>query len=306
MSRLVAQRRRVEAFAARQDWVVSLAQLYGLGLSFEDVRELVRHGNLHRIHRGVYAVGRRTLSPRGQLRAALLTFGAGSFLSHRTAAAERGLRALDLAAIEVTVPGQRTPRRPGLIVHRTSRTLDRLEVNVRHGLLVATVPRLLVELAPRETPIELERIVTQAVRKDLFRPKDVAAVIDRHPHGNGIAVLRAAVSRYTRLDDRSSDLERSFDAYATADRRIPPYERNVELGGWEIDCLWRRERLALELDGRSYHVAMREFDRDRIKDTQVQLMGYRVMRVSDFRWEHDRAAVIDQLLAMLALAHARP
>ncbi len=288
-------------FAARHEWVVSLEQLYQLGLSLDEVQHLVRLGFLHRIHRRVYVVGRRALSPHGHLRAALLTFGSSPFLSHRTAAADRGIRQLDLSAIEVTVAGQRTPRRPGLIVHRTTTPLDKLEVKPHNGLLVATVPRLLVELAPRETPTEVERLITAAVRKRLFDPRDVATVIDRHAHRRGIGVLRDAVARYTRTDDRKSDLERSFDAYARTDPRIPPYEKNVHLGRWEIDCRWPAQRVALELDGRPYHVAMREFDRDRIKDTQVQLMGYRVMRASDFRWEHDRSAVIDDLLAMLAL-----
>jgi hypothetical protein len=45
------------ALARRQHGVVSRGQLLALGLGATGVAERVRTGRLHRIHRGVYAVG---------------------------------------------------------------------------------------------------------------------------------------------------------------------------------------------------------------------------------------------------------
>jgi hypothetical protein len=42
-------------------------------------------------------------------------------------------------------------------------------------------------------------------------------------------------------------------------------------------------------------------DRDRVKDTKLQLVGIKPMRVTDSRWEHDRRGVHDDLLGLLQL-----
>ena len=57
---------------------------------------------------------------------------------------------------------------------------------------------------------------------------------------------------------------------------------------------------AMERGGCGQRRKGRGRDKDRYKDTQLQLMGLRVMRVSDFRWDHDRPAVVGEVLAMLA------
>jgi hypothetical protein len=59
--------------------------------------------------------------------------------------------------------------------------------------------------------------------------------------------------------------------------------------------------VALELDGRDYHTAVQEMERDRLKDTKLQIMGIKPMRVTDVRWDLDRAGVHRDLLALLEL-----
>jgi hypothetical protein len=50
------------------------------------VSRRVAAGRLHRIHRGVYAVGHPALNQHGRWRAATLALGAGAVLSHQSAA----------------------------------------------------------------------------------------------------------------------------------------------------------------------------------------------------------------------------
>ena len=67
------------AEVAEGQWgVVSLAQLRSLGLSDGAVKHRVRVGRLHRVQRGVYAVGHRVLRVEGRRLAGLLAGGDGA------------------------------------------------------------------------------------------------------------------------------------------------------------------------------------------------------------------------------------
>ncbi len=132
-------------------------------------------GLLHRLHRGVFAVGHLSLVPHARLVAALLACGLDFFISHRTAAAVWGLRVLATRRIEVTVPHTRRAVRAGLTLHRTSHPPAADDLAIRNGLRVSSVPRLLLELAGRERPSELDRLNPQAVRKRVL----VVAAVER-------------------------------------------------------------------------------------------------------------------------------
>jgi hypothetical protein len=296
---------RLAAIAGRQFGVVSIAQLYQLGFTHEEVRGMVKKGLLHRLYRGVYAVGHDNVPLRGQLLAASLALPGEPFLSHGTAAADRGLRSFDLHRIELTVRAKHTPRHKGLIVHRTTTPLDRSEVTKRSGLWVATVPRIMVDLARRETPTQLQELITNAVRCQQFDPDAVEAAITRHARRPGIAMLKAGVARYRPGHDGKSGLERSVAKWLRARPELPPWEQNIYLGIWEIDIAFSEQRVALELDGRQYHTAVEDFDKDRRKDTELQLMGWRPMRVSDFMWDYDHARVVRDLYGMLGITPIR-
>jgi hypothetical protein len=69
--------RWIARLATRQHGVVSVPQFLAAGLTYEGIRRRVRMGRLHRIHRGVYAVGHKNLSHQGWWMAAVLACGEG-------------------------------------------------------------------------------------------------------------------------------------------------------------------------------------------------------------------------------------
>jgi hypothetical protein len=287
--------------ARQQEGVISRGQLHERGITDRQIGRGEHTGVLHRVYAEVWAVGHANVSPLGHLIAALLSCGPRSFLSHRTAAALHGLRQVNVKAIEVTVIAGNAPRRTGLMLHRTTRLAPE-ELRTRGLLRFSSVPRMLIEVAASETDRELERLITQAVRKRLL---DVAAVereLQRHERRPGVGRLKAALGRYRPQPDRKSELERAFDAWLPRHPEIPEPLRNVHIDGWEIDCWWPDEKVALELDGRPYHVAVEDMERDRLKDIKLQLKGIRPMRVTDARWEHDRRGVYDDLRNLLQLS----
>jgi hypothetical protein len=67
--------RAVARLASRQHGVVAVWQLLGLGIRIGAIKHWAETGRLHRLHRGVYAVGHRKLEWRGVLIAAVPALG---------------------------------------------------------------------------------------------------------------------------------------------------------------------------------------------------------------------------------------
>jgi very-short-patch-repair endonuclease len=132
---------RIAALAAAQHGVVDLDALRAAGLGLGAVNHRVRAGRLHRLHRGVFAVGHTRLSREGWCMAALLATGNRAVLSHVRAAVLCELRPSSAASIHVTVPTYAGRlRRTGIVVHR-SRSLGGADVGERDGIAVTSVAR---------------------------------------------------------------------------------------------------------------------------------------------------------------------
>src|SRR3954452_22681895 len=119
--KLVSPDQIISRIAARQHGVITLGQLVEAGLSPSGISRRVAAGRLHRVYRGVYAVGHAGLSNEGRWMAAVLACGEGAVLSHRSAAEHWKLLEPFTSPIHVTVRGDsgRSKRR-GLLIHRAS------------------------------------------------------------------------------------------------------------------------------------------------------------------------------------------
>ena len=93
---------RVARCAAETWGVLSIGELRECGLSYDAVSVRVRNGRLHRVHRGIYAVGHANPPLEGRFLAAVKACGPGAVLSHFAAAALWGLLDWDDRQPEVT------------------------------------------------------------------------------------------------------------------------------------------------------------------------------------------------------------
>jgi hypothetical protein len=96
-------------------------QLKELGYSPDDVRGLDTRGHLHRLYRGVFAVGHSRLTVRGRWMAAGLACGPTAVLSHRAAITLHELRPIANGPIDVSVPGRTRRGQHGINVHNVRR-----------------------------------------------------------------------------------------------------------------------------------------------------------------------------------------
>ncbi len=60
--------------------------------------------------------------------------------------------------------------------------------------------------------------------------------------------------------------------------RLPLPEVNVRMGPFVVDFLWRRQSLIVETDGYRFHRGRQAFEDDRVRDTELRLTGYEVIR----------------------------
>src|SRR5438309_2012866 len=77
--------RQIAQIAARQHGNVTRPQLLAIGLGDDAISYRVKTDRLHRVHRGVYAVGRPPAQPIERAAAAVLACGPRAALSHGSA-----------------------------------------------------------------------------------------------------------------------------------------------------------------------------------------------------------------------------
>ncbi len=62
--------------------------------------------------------------------------------------------------------------------------------------------------------------------------------------------------------------------------RLPKPEINVRVGPYEVDFLWRAERLIVETDGYRYHRGSQAFEDDHARELEFHARGYTFRRYS--------------------------
>jgi hypothetical protein len=276
---------------ARRQWgLVTRAQLTDLGVADSTVRDWVRGDRLRRLYRGVYAVGHDRLRLEGRWLAAVMACGPGAVLSHRDAAQLWQLRQSNSAYIEVTVPSLNGRRKQtGIRIHRSGR-LRPEDVTVRHGIPVTTLARTLLDLADVLERQPLKRAITEAEYTNQFDLTAVNAAVQNNP-GRASAKLMAAIAASgdrtrSELEDRFLDL---LDRHG-----VEPPQTAVTIDGYELDFLWKRAGLVVELDGLAAHTTRRSFNADRLRDRRLWRRGLRTMRLTSEALL-DEAAVLDDL-----------
>jgi len=54
----------------------------------------------------------------------------------------------------------------------------------------------------------------------------------------------------------------------------------VRLGAYEVDFLWRPQRLVVEVDGYAFHSSLPDFERNYVRDADLEDAEYRVRRLT--------------------------
>ena len=215
--------------------------------------------------------------------AAVLACGESAVLSHHSAAALWELLKPIDGSIHVSVPtlsGRKAQR--GIHVHRCP-SLDspsprepspspsslpseggrgrRLLTTHRHRIPVTTIQRTLADLEGTIPPHLFRRAKRQAELRGIH--------------------LKGSEGHRSR-----SDLEEDFLALVRL-HRLPLSETNVKIGRFEVDFLWREQRLVVEIDSFLYHRGSVAFHEDHTRDLALRQRGYAVLRFTEKQLEDE-------------------
>jgi very-short-patch-repair endonuclease len=279
--------RVIAEIAAGQHGLITRAQLQDAGQDAGVLNRRLQSGYLCRLHRGVYQVGPVAM-PLARVMAAVLACSggrgaarAGAVASHHSAAALWQLPpgATLVEPVDVLVPGLARGRYVGVRAHRAGR-LCADETTRLEGIPVTTPARTLLDLAAGTALRDLERLVAHAEREGLAGQGVLASLLARHPLHHGAAALRRVLALHGGPQFTRSEAEARLLALF---RRggLPAPALNVRVAGYEVDFLWRAERLVVEVDGFAYHSSAHAFERDRRRDAALTAAGIRVVR---FTW----------------------
>ena len=282
--------------ATEQHGVVATRQLDALGYSKSSVAKAANVGRLHRIHRGVYAVGQRRLTWHGRCMATIL----GSYpsvASHLSAAWLWGLLRSRPETMHITCRSPR-PGKRAFVVHTAD--LARADLARRDGIPVTSLSRTILDVAVKSRARTVRRHIQLAEDLQLFDLNAMNDLLERTKGHRGQAKVRAALELY---DEKPvftrSGLERRF-LELVREAGLPEPAMNLFVEGYEIDAWWEAERFGVELDVYETHGSRLSFEEDRERDDKLLLAGIETTRVTGPRLDREPGAVLDSIRRHLA------
>jgi very-short-patch-repair endonuclease len=288
------------ALSKGQHWTIARRQLIALGFTREAIAHRIADGRLYPVWRGVYAVGRRDLSPEGLFMGAVLACGDDAVLSHESATWLWGIRKVRGRVIEVTVPPGRNPRRRGIRAHRRTR-VD----STHHNRIPVTSPtQTLLDIAPHSNGTQLERAVNEAVNRDLVDLEELRRELDKLPGCAGVRPLRKLLDRDTfALTD--SELEQYFLPIARA-AGLPRPQTQAYVNGFRVDFYWPELGLVVEADSLRFHRTPAQQRRDRERDQAHAIAGLTPLRFTHWQIAREPRHVKGVLVAVAAARASTP
>jgi very-short-patch-repair endonuclease len=277
---------RIAAVAGSQAGLVTVRQLREAGIVDAAIWDAVARGRLHPVFHGVYSVGHRYLTVHGRLLAATMACGDGSVVSHGTAAWLLGLRDWRPEAIDVIAPVEAGRKIAGIRRRFVPPPAGR-EVWRRHGIPVTSPARTIVDCAGISDANGLSGLIEQASVLSLLDVTAVDRVLDG-PRRRGTRRLLRVLEpwrRYPRgIKIRSRMEAKLLPLLTEAALPIPQTNARLRAGGktYEVDFLWRTQKLVVETDGGRFHDNPLAGAKDSDRNRALTAGGYRIPRLG---WE---------------------
>lgn len=284
--------------------VVTTAELRDLGLRPAYARRKVTEGVWTRVHDGVFCAHTGSLSRESRWQAALCYAGKGAALDGPSAAELHGLVGYERERTHVVVPHGRDVVSQSSVKVTQSRSLSDRSVQIRQRMRVVRVERALLACALL-WPALAGGVLTAGVQQGLTTAERLRGTLfglGRIKGGGGLLTVLADIEGGSR-----SQLERLFVALLRR-VRLPLPQRNFALviGArrlW-LDLAYPALRIAIEIDGRAYHLMSEDWENDLVRQNLVSLDGWLILRFTARAIREEPHVVAETVARALALRAA--
>ncbi|QZT62876.1 DUF559 domain-containing protein [Mycolicibacterium austroafricanum] len=266
----------VSDYLRRHDGVVTLAQARAAGLSEHSVSRNVRSRRWRRCSKGVYFADDRPFTDAARVRAAVWGYGDRAAASGLAAAWWQGLTRFPPDRVEVTVPRDSNGRiHDGTVVRR--RDLADVDIEEIRGLRVTALALTVVEAAVRRRR-DGAKLVDSALQGRIVELRELwqTHLRNKGRYGSPAArrLLRAASG------GARSEAERILVGLLEQ-AGITGWLTDYPLAGYLIDVAFPYPKVAIEVDGFAFHSDHDAFQKDRVRQNRISLLGWQVLR---FTW----------------------
>lgn len=225
-----------------------------------------------------------------------------SVASHLSAGWLLGLLRHRPETIHVTAPTQRHPRK-AFVAHCAD--LPAADLATTDDIPRTSTARTLLDLGAVLSPVSLERVLERAEELRLFDLVAFDELLGRTGGHPGHGRLRRALDIYRpQAAFTRSGLETRF-LELVREAGLPEPAMNYVVGGFELDAYWEVERFVVELDVFETHGSRAAFERDRIRQEDLLLLGIAMTRVTGPRLEREPDAVMARVATLLAQRRGR-
>lgn len=272
--------------ADAQEGVIARRQLIERGVTNDVVAHWLRSGYTFKFLPGVYALGRPAERDESFWMAGVLFAGDGSILAGQSAARALGLcQAANVTEI-VRPRGIRRVLR-GVPPHEESQFM------VRRGSLAPedfasdlTIPtmdpaRVLIDLCTSTSAAQLRRYFIEAGRNGMLTSHCLDRMLRRSLKFKNRKRLEALIRSWDPTTGRIRSILEGEFKLVCAEGHLPPPLTNYRIDRYEVDAVWLKQKLVIELDGRKFHNDAFALAADSEKSRYLRSLGFRVLR---FTW----------------------
>jgi very-short-patch-repair endonuclease len=271
--------------AEGQGGLVTRAQLRENGFSEAAIGRLVAAARIFPVFPTVFAVGHRGIGPSGRMLAAVLACGEGTVVSHGTAAWLLGLWNARPGEIELIAPVEAGRKLAG-VRRRFVPLPGSDEVCAREGIPTTTPSRTVIDIAGFAGTHLLKSTIEQAAVLGILNVPEIDRILASSPRRRrGSSRLLRILEDWRRYKPGitiRSRMEAKLLPLLTR-RGLPIPECNAKLGidgeRFEIDFLWRQQRVAVEADGGQFHDNPAAGARDSHRNHALAKAGYFITRL---------------------------
>jgi very-short-patch-repair endonuclease len=285
--------------AVRQHGLINRRQLLAAGFSEKAILWKLQTGILERIFPGVYLIAGTPLTDNGRLMSVYLWAGEGAALSHTSAAWLWGMHGFSPTPIHLSLARKSTAPREDICLHHVE-SIRSMDICWVDGIAVTSPARTLMDLAAighRQT----ERALDKCLRDGLTSLDQMWLAIDRSEAvgRRGVRLLRNLLEQRTPdLAASDSDMEDLFLRIVRWGRLPQPYlQFPIELPSLLIhaDFAYPGIKLAIECDSYAWHMDREAFERDRVRDAELQSLGWKILRFTWAQLRYNPDYVLRQL-----------